>query len=165
MIICVLLTSGCGSTTPSAPPLPSPSATAEEAEHRDEGRLQGYWGAVTYIENGQGQDQEPIAPEDSAIKFAFEQSKFTLLPSGWAGELPQGTFKLGSDDGTKTIDLIFRDKPDAVLGIYEIEGDTLKLCYAPNGVQRPNEFKADAGSKRTTMILKRITDLSQILQE
>lgn len=164
MILSVLLASGCDPTTPSDPPSSS-NTTTEQTKHPDESRFQGYWGAVTYLENGQGQGQKPIAPEDSAIKFAFDQDRFTLLPSGWAGKPPQGTFKLGSGGKTKTIDLIFADKPDPLLGIYEFEGDTLKLCYAATGTKRPDEFKSDTGSRRTMMVMKRITDLSLLIQE
>jgi uncharacterized protein (TIGR03067 family) len=41
-----------------------------------------------------------------------------------------------------TIDLIYGPK-DTLLGIYEVEGDTLRLCYSvPPGASRPSEFSS-----------------------
>ena len=106
----------------------------------DQSRLQGTWGAVAYVQNGQGGD-EPIAPEDSAIKFVFKGDQFTLLASGNAGETPKGSFKLGSSGKAKTIDLIFPPesngaKGQTMSGVYEFDGETLKITYAPNGADR-----------------------------
>jgi uncharacterized protein (TIGR03067 family) len=103
----------------------------------DQSRLQGTWGAVAYLQDGKGGD-DPIAPEDAAIKYIFKGDQFTLLASGNAGETPQGSFKLGSRGKAKTIDLIFRPesngaKGQTMSGVYELDGDTLKITYAPQG--------------------------------
>jgi len=155
MVLCVLLVSGCDPTAPSDSPSSS-STTTEEAKHPDESRFQGLWGTVSWVENGQGWG-EIVDARESAIRFLFKADKFMLLPSGLAGDPPQGSFKLGSSGRTKTIDLIYTDSPDAVLGIYEIEADTLKIC---TGAKRPNEFKSVAGSQRTMFVLKQLKDLS-----
>jgi uncharacterized protein (TIGR03067 family) len=46
---------------------------------------------------------------------------------------------------------------EAVEGIYEVDGDTLKLCVYYNGddKQRPSEFKTSEGSHRYLLIFKR----------
>ncbi len=42
-----------------------------------------------------------------------------------------------------------------VLGIYEQNGDTLKLCLAKTGEARPKTFEAPQGSKIGYLVLKR----------
>ena len=45
---------------------------------------------------------------------------------------------------------------DTVLkGIYVIDGDTLKVCFAPPGDKRPTEFTTAGGSGEQLVVLKR----------
>jgi uncharacterized protein (TIGR03067 family) len=43
----------------------------------------------------------------------------------------------------------------SVKGIYELEGDTLKLCTRDPGQDRPKEFTAKEGSGNTLTVYKR----------
>ena len=126
----------------------------------DQSRLQGTWGATQYVQNGQGKDEAPIAPEDSAIRFMFKGKEFLLLASGNAGESPKGTYKLGSSGKDKTIDLTLPSgaKKQTMSGIYKFDGETLKITFAPDGVRRPNDFKSAVGSKLTAIVFKRIKE-------
>lgn len=40
-------------------------------------------------------------------------------------------------------------------GIYMLDGDTLKFCFAAPGQERPTEFTAPEGSQRTLSVWKR----------
>jgi uncharacterized protein (TIGR03067 family) len=52
-----------------------------------------------------------------------------------------------------TLATMLRDGSDRSMpGIYELDGDTLKLCL---GERRPTEFKTDAASKQSSFVLKR----------
>ena len=140
-----------------------PNPDARQPKPTDQSRLQGTWGATQYVQNGQGEDEAPIAPEDSAIKFVFKGDRFTLLASGNAGKTPKGSYKLGASGKAKTIDLIFppesnRTKGQTMSGIYEFDGETLKITYATNGARRPNDFKSAGGSKHVAIVFKRIED-------
>lgn len=42
-----------------------------------------------------------------------------------------------------------------MLGIYEPDGDTLKICYDPEGTNLPGEFQASAGSKLIMAVFNR----------
>jgi hypothetical protein len=41
------------------------------------------------------------------------------------------------------------------LGIYELDGDTLKSCFAKPGEERPTDFTSKPGEGRTLSIWKR----------
>src|SRR5207244_11981360 len=70
----------------------------------------------------------------------------------------KGTFKIDVSKKPKTIDLIFTEGPEkgkTNYGIYELEGDTYKLCIDMGGKNRPKEFGTKPGSGCGLEILKR----------
>jgi uncharacterized protein (TIGR03067 family) len=74
------------------------------------------------------------------------------------GQTTHGSFKVDPTVTPKTIDITFSDGPEAgksVLGIYELEGDTYKVCIGMDGKSRPTEFASKAGSGVALEVLKR----------
>lgn len=68
------------------------------------------------------------------------------------------TQKLDPSKSPKTLDAKVTDVPNkgaVILGIYEISGDTLKVCFDPEGKKRPTEFKGVSGSQ-TLVVHKRV---------
>jgi uncharacterized protein (TIGR03067 family) len=58
----------------------------------------------------------------------------------------------------KTIDYDMTEGPTkgkTHLGIYEIEGDMVRFCFAAPGLDRPNDFTAKEGSGQTLSVWKR----------
>jgi uncharacterized protein (TIGR03067 family) len=58
----------------------------------------------------------------------------------------------------KTIDYMMTEGPTkgkTHLGIYELDGDTVKFCFAAPGKGRPTDFTAKDGSERTVSVWKR----------
>src|SRR5262249_49480268 len=57
-----------------------------------------------------------------------------------------------------TIDLVVTkggSRGHIMLGIYELSGDHLRVCYAVPGRERPRDFKPKAGSGHTLQEMKR----------
>jgi uncharacterized protein (TIGR03067 family) len=88
----------------------------------------------------------------------MEGDKYTLTPKD--GTPVSGTFKLDPSKTPKTIDFVpgagqFKGK--TLAGIYALEGDTLKICFATEeGKPRPTEFTSKPGSGTMLAIHKKI---------
>ena len=115
-------------------------------------RLEGDW-LVESFEGGP--DERP----PGNLQFRFADGKVTVSDAG----RPQGK----ADETTYTVDLTKKPatidiKPGrgdkVVLGIVEIKGDTLKLCFGKDATERPTEFKPDAEKRIIVVHLKRIND-------
>ena len=68
-----------------------------------------------------------------------------------------GTFKLDAAKTPKQMDTISTEN-EVMLGIYELEGDSYKVCFAPVGKPRPSEFASKSGSGNILQVWERRTD-------
>jgi uncharacterized protein (TIGR03067 family) len=67
-----------------------------------------------------------------------------------------GTFKLDPKQMPKTIDWTTdADEGKASLGIYEFDGDTLRICLSEPGMERPKEFGVKKGSSHVLITMKK----------
>ena len=114
-------------------------------------KLEGTWKAVAAVQNGQEQND---AGEHT---LTFTGDTFTVARDGEARI--KGTFKTDATKKPKTIDWIVKEGRNAgktIVGIYELDGDTLKWCGAePGSTERPTELSSGEGSKRLFVTLKR----------
>jgi uncharacterized protein (TIGR03067 family) len=105
--------------------------------------------------------------EEDGRKFSDEEIKDVITTSDGSGAasvrrgekvLAEATVKLDPTTKPRTIDIAFTEgdrKGKTVLGIYEIEGDTFRVCCARPGDGRPVEFSAKAGSGCTIVVYQR----------
>src|SRR5205823_4754039 len=91
--------------------------------------------------------------KDANVTINFEGEKWTL--DYGSGEI-EGTLKIDAAKKPKTIDLSMNGEDR--LGIYEIDGDTLKICYNDPGEERPKEFKSKEDTKISLSAYKRVKD-------
>jgi uncharacterized protein (TIGR03067 family) len=118
--------------------LPSGASDARAADAaEDQKNLQGKWNVESFDFNGQ-----PVEALKGAVR-EFTDDKYTLTPV--SGDVFTGIVKLDPGKTPKQIDLELNDR--TLKGIYEIDGDTLKLSYRLEGDERPTEFvsKPDSG--------------------
>jgi uncharacterized protein (TIGR03067 family) len=115
--------------------------------------LQGTWKLVSLEVDGKKATKGDIKNEQ---KMVVEGDKFTSTVDDKHSF--KGTFKLDPGKKPKTVDVAVTDgdfKGKALLGIYEIDGDTLRACYAAPGKDRPSEFTSKEGSGNYLYIYKR----------
>jgi uncharacterized protein (TIGR03067 family) len=137
----------------------APALRGEDAK-KDLDKLQGTW-AVTAMEKG-----GEAAPKDvvEKITVTFKGNKIIMdgplaAPKGEEPVKPEFTVKLDPAKKPKAIDttpLSGKFKGKTQMGIYQLEGDELKLCLPNQEVkERPSEFKSPKGSDLAVMTLKR----------
>lgn len=121
----------------------------DKEKAKDDDAIQGTWKADKF-DNGGGPGGPPPG-ELEKIRFVFEKEGKFKIAGGPNGEEMKGTFKIDPAAKVKAIDLTITppgsEKPETMLGLYELDGDTLKVCMTggPNKV-RPEEFKTDGKS-------------------
>jgi uncharacterized protein (TIGR03067 family) len=114
-------------------------------------RFEGTWKFVSLETEGRKLDEKVLEHPRLIIKGDRFTSK--------EGETTHhGVFKVDPTKKPKTIDVTFTDGPEkgkTMLGIYELEGDTYKVCFSLGGKNRPTEFATKAGTNLVLETLKR----------
>lgn len=119
---------------------------------RDLEKLAGEWTMESAERDGDK------VPEEFArsLKRTVKGDEYIISRDG--EELSKGKFKLDASKKPKEIDLTPSSGPaegQTIKGIYELDGDTFKICYGPPEGERPKEFAAPAGSGNTLAVWKR----------
>ena len=127
-------------------------AADERAIKKDLDQLQGEWSMVSGSADGQAMPDEMLKQMKRSCKGdettttmegqMFLKAKITIDPS----------------KKPKTIDYLMTDgftKGKTQLGIYELNGDTFKSCFAKPGAERPADFTSKPGDGRTLSVWKR----------
>jgi uncharacterized protein (TIGR03067 family) len=119
----------------------------------DAERIQGVWTFTSSQRAGKAEN----LPEGDFLKMEFAADAFRFhLPAGARHAQP---YKLDSGRKPKTIDWLAggRNGPsEPLLGIYELDGDILRICWGKKGQERPTEFKTATGAGDWLWVLKRL---------
>jgi uncharacterized protein (TIGR03067 family) len=117
----------------------APGAVADDAGAVDLKKMQGDWMIVSMVAAG-----VKVADDEAQALFrTIDGDKYTV--SRYSKPVSRGTFKLDATKTPRTIDLTPSapgDSAKSVLGIYEFEGNRLRLCLAAPGKPRPTDFKS-----------------------
>jgi uncharacterized protein (TIGR03067 family) len=138
-----------------APPLqqPDPLLDPEAATAAEMKKLQGSW----RVESQETDGKTTAAADLKGLTFCFSKDGYFLRT---ANKLEQiAVLKI---DMTKTPRKLSatvirgEHKGDILQGIYELDGDSLKICMDLEGQTRPKEFKTEPKSGFTLMVCKRV---------
>jgi uncharacterized protein (TIGR03067 family) len=132
------------------------SLPADNKKPKDEEAIVGDW-KVEKMEYGQ--EREPTAEEVAKLDMVYtfgKDGKAIQSSATKEGKTDQkANFKLDSSGKPKTI--VLRQDNAIMIGIYELDGDTLKMCVASGKPALPTELKAVKG-KAMLMTLKRVKE-------
>jgi uncharacterized protein (TIGR03067 family) len=126
----------------------------EEAVMKDPAALKGTWIVVSATREGNKLSDKQI----KNVRFTIEENGQALVKNG-EQILFEGTIKIDPtkkpkrEDATQTSE--GGNKGKTTLSIYEIEGDTLKICSVEPGKDRPTEFSAKPGAGHFLRVFKR----------
>lgn len=91
----------------------------------------------------------------NTIKLVIKGDKYSVTVGKG---VDQGTVKLNPAAKPKELDITGTDGPNkgkTILAIYELDGDTLRVCYELSGMGRPKEFKTREGTQLFLVFYKR----------
>ena len=123
-----------------------------DAAKKDLAQLQGEWTMATGSRDGQ-------SLPDAMLKNSKRTCKGDETTVVIGGQLLMKTkFTLDPSKKPKCIDYQITGGANAgktQLGIYELDGDTVKFCFSTPGKDRPTDFTTQAGDGRTSSVWKR----------
>jgi len=114
----------------------------------DQDLIQGTWKVVEGERNGEKPPQEFL----DNFKITFKGDK--AIPEGGGGG--EASFKLDTGKKPRQITVTRAEGNRTMKGIYQLDGDTLKICFGGEGNDNyPTEFTGKAGSNNMLMVFKR----------
>jgi RNA polymerase sigma factor (sigma-70 family) len=142
-----------------------PADAADDATEKDRKALQGTWVAVSYEKAGgpavATADKQATDAEKN-LQLVIKGDAFTSSSGPDAGEGLAGSFKLDATQSPKTIDLRAEVKivngqqgkettTLKLLGIYQLNGDELKICLQEK--ERPRDFSVKGATRYRELTL------------
>jgi uncharacterized protein (TIGR03067 family) len=125
----------------------------EEAVKKELQAFQGTWRLISRELDGKKASEEELKDRvvvfDAAGKVSARHGDKITFEAAWKID---PTKKPKAVDSTSTLG---ENKGKTNLGIYELEGDTLRVCLGPIGKERPTEFSSKPGSGNRLFRLER----------
>ncbi len=121
-----------------------------------EEELKKFRGVWTFESVEAGGKKAPAA-DFKGMTVTFEGDRYAVRKGDEV--IQAGRQKLDPSRSPKAIDVTVSEglnKGAVMLGIYEIDGDTLKVCFDEGGKKRPTEFKSAPGSQTFVNVHKRV---------
>jgi RNA polymerase sigma factor (sigma-70 family) len=141
------------------PPAVAPTGRNEPREDKD--RLQGTWTVIAHDTLGRPASKEFLARKH---QWVFRGDKLTLKDKDGVGQ--EGTFRIDPRKKPRVLDATFPGglapgaravvpEKEILRGIYDLDGDNLKICYSYSPRDRPTEFVSRADPPAGLVVLRR----------
>ncbi len=111
--------------------------------------LQGKWRLVRIEMNGESISGTPVAAREP---FLTIDGEIAIVKTSLD---PERKVKLRIDSMAKPAQIDFIDNRGTEHGIYLIQQDLLKVCFAPLGAERPKQFATQVKDRTRLLILKK----------
>ncbi|MEI8020456.1 MAG: TIGR03067 domain-containing protein [Schlesneria sp.] len=134
-------------------PIASADDSNESAIKKDRQLIEGTWKIVALEVNG-----NKVADADARKLTVVNGSEGTWSLRSDGKEVSRGTTMIDPTKKTKTIDIRPTEgggKDDLYPGIYELNENTRKLCFAPPGKARPADFTSNSASEHILVTFER----------
>jgi uncharacterized protein (TIGR03067 family) len=122
------------------------------------GELEGTWLTTEIHSGGKKLAREEV--EKLQLTVTVRGDRYTVTVQGKVQE--EGTFTADASPSPNTLDLKIdtgKNKGKTQHGIYRVDGDTLRVSFAPAGVkERPGALTFEKGSLHQTLTLKRLRE-------
>jgi uncharacterized protein (TIGR03067 family) len=123
-----------------------------EADKKELNRFQGIWAPQSAIFDGKAQEEEVI--KDRAVLVIAAN----FIATEKRVEVTTSSMRIDSSKSPAHLDTTCERGPgkgETLKGIYRFDGETLTICIASAGKDRPTEFTSEPGSGRMLYVLKR----------
>jgi uncharacterized protein (TIGR03067 family) len=130
------------------------AGNVQDATNNEMAKLEGEWSMVSGEANGFPMPKETVkggkrVAKDGETAITFEGQVYF-----------KAKYRIDPTKKPKAIDYVMTEGPTkgkTHLGIYELNGTTVTFCFAAPGKDRPTEFTAKEGSRRTLSVWRRDT--------
>jgi len=143
------------------------AAAAAQEPSQDHKAIQGTWLVVEYDQDG----KQPPAEILKKMQVVIQADKITIRPrlvvevtpltkdkvkfSLDEGKSDESQFKLDPSKKTKVLDLTWPGETRTTKGMYLLDDNTLRICFALGNQNRPKRFPDEPKSGLVRMVLKR----------
>jgi len=125
----------------------APAVSRSDDPAKDLDKLQGTWSLASMEAEGK---KVPDA-ELKGVTAVFAKDRMTV---GKGDDTETAVLKIDSTKKPKWIDTTSKDG-EKLQGIYELDGDNLKICLSKKENDRPTEFATKAGIEHGFLVFKR----------
>jgi uncharacterized protein (TIGR03067 family) len=126
-------------------------AAGQNDAQKEQTKFQGTWA----VESATADGKEIPSDVFKTFKMTFKGDNYTVT---MGQEKIEGTFRLDAAKNPKAIDIVPDNGPDrgrVQPGIYEIDGNKLKICGAMPGRERPTNFDTKDKPGQTVLVLRK----------
>lgn len=121
------------------------------ADKDDKDKIQGAWHVVSGEDDGKNLARKDV----KGTEVVITADKITVMENGKKRVM---TYKLDPDKKPRHIDLTTvegSDEGKMAPGIYDLDANRLRICFAEPGGERPKDFDPKKGSKEMRFVMRR----------